>query len=55
MMAPELGLFLCECMFQNYNRKFGGINGNLDLGNWTQQVRDFKHTFVYPHIARTNK
>ena len=41
-MAPELGLFLCECKFATYNERFGKDRDRLDLSDWHDEVEKFK-------------
>ena len=41
-MAPELGLFLAECMFGLYNEVFGNTREPLRLSDWAADVEAFK-------------
>eukprot|EP00898_Chlorokybus_atmophyticus_P009005 jgi/Chlat1/9105/Chrsp97S08383 len=54
-MAPELGLFLVECIYGNYNRKFAHLHGELTLRAWADAVEEFKVAKVYPHIVSTER
>ena len=49
-MAPELGLFLCECQYDAYNKRFSAEREPLRLENWRDKVDAFKHQTVYQHI-----
>jgi tRNA pseudouridine38-40 synthase len=49
-MAPELGLFLCECQYDAYNKRFSAEREPLRLENWRDKVEAFKHETVYKHI-----
>lgn len=49
-MAPELGLFLCECQYDAYNKRFSAEREPLRLENWRDKVEAFKHKTVYKHI-----
>ncbi len=49
-MAPELGLFLCECQYDAYNKRFFAEREPLRLENWRDKVDAFKHQTVYQHI-----
>jgi len=54
-MAPELGLFLCECIYKAYNDKFGSIHESLELTKYADRVEKFKNKFVYAHIAKQER
>jgi tRNA pseudouridine38-40 synthase len=54
-MAPELGLFLCECIYKAYNDKFGAVHDALQLSKYHDKVEAFKHSFVYTHIAKQER
>jgi len=54
-MAPELGLFLCECIYKAYNDKFGGVHENFELAKYSERSESFKQTHVYPHIAKKER
>ena len=49
-MAPELGLFLCECQYDAYNKRFSTERVPLRLDNWRDKVEAFKQQTVYKHI-----
>ena len=52
-LAPDLGLFLDESIFETYNRRWGeGRDAALDLsGRFGAAADAFKKEAVYPHIA----
>ena len=52
-MAPELGLFLCECIYHAYNTRFGESHEPLALEKYADKVDAFKTKFIYPHMANT--
>ena len=54
-MAPELGLFLCECIYHAYNTRFGETHEPLSLEKYADKVEAFKTTHIYPHMAETEK
>ena len=54
-MAPELGLFLCECIYHAYNTRFGETHEPLRLDAYADKVEAFKTTHIYPHMAETEK
>ena len=50
-MAPELGLFLCECIYHAYNTRYAETHEPMLLGNYVDKVEAFKKTFIYPHMV----
>eukprot|EP00850_Spirogloea_muscicola_P009509 SM000053S17466 [mRNA] locus=s53:514065:516429:- [translate_table: standard] len=54
-MAPELGLFLDECLFHSYNRHFGLSHAALTMAPFAPVVEAFKRDHVYAHIAATER
>ncbi|CAL8468878.1 g8419 [Coccomyxa elongata] len=51
-MAPELGLFLDECVFESYNDRWGtDREACVRLAAFQDQVDAFKRDRIYPHIA----
>ncbi|OUS45186.1 tRNA pseudouridylate synthase [Ostreococcus tauri] len=54
-MAPELGLFLCECIYKAYNDKFGSVHDNFELEKYRDKSEAFKRAHVYTHIARQER
>lgn len=54
-MAPELGLFLCECIFGAYNDRFGSVHDAFQLDKYAEKSENFKRTHVYTHIANQER
>ena len=54
-MAPELGLFLCECIYKAYNDKFGAVHENFELAKYQEKSEAFKREHVYTHIVRQER
>lgn len=52
-MAPELGLFLDECFYTAYNKKFSNSHEEITQKGYEELIRKFKHDVIYPHIATT--
>ncbi|CAM6093013.1 unnamed protein product [Calypogeia fissa] len=52
-MAPELGLFLEECYYSAYNRRFKVTHEEMSLSSFSAEVNEFKKEFIYPHIGST--
>jgi tRNA U38,U39,U40 pseudouridine synthase TruA len=50
-MAPDLGLFLDECYYGNYNERFGYLHEALQLSDFSIEVATFKKERLYPMIA----
>ena len=51
-MAPDLGLFLDECYYEAYNRRWSLQNEALQLEDWKDEVAVFKNEQLYPALAR---
>ena len=48
-MAPELGLFLDECVFRSYNDRWGNDReAQVSLSNFQEQVDTFKVSCAVP-------
>ncbi len=54
-MAPEHGLYLCECFYHGYNSRLGQEHGALDFGIFRQQAAGFKASHVLPSIAQQDE
>ena len=54
-MAPELGLFLCECIYHAYNTRYAESHEPLALDDYANDVEAFKKSHIYPHMASTEK
>lgn len=52
-MAPEVGLYLDECFFPSYNKKWKDSHEELSMNGFSEEAEDFKMTYIYPHIAST--
>lgn len=52
-MAPELGLFLEECYYSSYNKKFHTTHEDMSLNSFAKEVKEFKDEFIYSHIVST--
>ncbi|CAN6461902.1 unnamed protein product [Victoria cruziana] len=53
--APELGLFLDECLYTSYNQKWKDTHEQLSLAGYAEQAEDFKMKHIYAHIASTER
>ncbi|CAI5527265.1 unnamed protein product, partial [Closterium sp. Naga37s-1] len=53
-LAPELGLFLVECMFPAYN-KWAASHPLVTLEPFREAAERFKEEVVYPHIVSTDR
>ncbi|MCO5610091.1 hypothetical protein L7F22_064326 [Adiantum nelumboides] len=51
--APELGLFLDECMYPAYNQKWYNTHEEVSQKGHEQEIIRFKHNVIYEHIAAT--
>ena len=51
-MAPDLGLFLDECYFDGYNKRWAQLHERLSLEDFADEVAKFKEACIYPHIRR---
>jgi tRNA pseudouridine38-40 synthase len=51
-MAPDLGLFLDECYYEAYNKRWGHQNEHLHLSDWQGAVDEFKKKKLYPALAK---
>ncbi|KZV16538.1 tRNA pseudouridine synthase A, mitochondrial, partial [Dorcoceras hygrometricum] len=52
-MAPEVGLYLDECFFTSYNKRWKDSHEDLSLKCYSEEAEDFKMKYIYPHIAST--
>ena len=52
-MAPELGLFLCECIYHAYSTRYKDSHEALQLSDHEDKVEAFKAKFIYPHMGKT--
>lgn len=51
--APEVGLYLDECFFTSYNKKWKEIHGDLSMKDYEEAAEEFKMKHIYSHIAST--
>lgn len=51
--APELGLFLDECMYPAYNQKWCSTHEEVSQKGYELEISSFKHKVIYEHIAAT--
>ncbi|KAI5057095.1 hypothetical protein GOP47_0027110 [Adiantum capillus-veneris] len=49
--APELGLFLDECMYPAYNQKWYNTHEEVSQKGHEQEINSFRHSVIYEHIA----
>ncbi|XVF83049.1 hypothetical protein PTKIN_Ptkin16aG0101200 [Pterospermum kingtungense] len=53
--APEVGLYLDECLFASYNQKWKDSHEELSLKAYEEEAEEFKMKFIYSHIASTER
>lgn len=53
--APEVGLYLDECLFTSYNQKWRDSHEEITMEPYADQAEDFKMKQVYSHIASTEQ
>lgn len=51
--APEVGLYLDECFFTSYNKKWKEIHGDLSMKDYEREAEEFRIKHIYSHIAST--
>lgn len=49
--APEVGLFLDECLYPAYNNRFTGTHEEISLKDYENEIAAFKSEFIYSHIS----
>uniref|UniRef100_A0A1D1YUF1 tRNA pseudouridine synthase 1 n=1 Tax=Anthurium amnicola TaxID=1678845 RepID=A0A1D1YUF1_9ARAE len=49
--APEVGLYLDECIFASYNQKWKDSHEPVAMGAYADQVEEFKTKYILSHIA----
>ncbi|XP_072958143.1 uncharacterized protein [Typha angustifolia] len=49
--APEVGLFLDECFFSSYNKKWMDSHEVLSMEAYAEEAEEFKMKHIYSHIA----
>uniref|UniRef100_A0A1J3I6M3 tRNA pseudouridine synthase 1 n=1 Tax=Noccaea caerulescens TaxID=107243 RepID=A0A1J3I6M3_NOCCA len=50
-MAPEVGLYLDECFFTSYNKRFKGSHEEVSMEEYKEVAEAFKWKHVYSHIG----
>ncbi|KAL1193176.1 putative tRNA pseudouridine synthase [Cardamine amara subsp. amara] len=50
-MAPEVGLYLDECFFTSYNKRFKGSHDEVSMEAYKEVTEEFKWKHVYSHIG----
>ncbi|OMO54258.1 Pseudouridine synthase I, TruA [Corchorus olitorius] len=53
--APEVGLYLDECLFASYNQKWKDSHEELSMKAYEEEAEGFKMKFIYSHIASTER
>lgn len=51
--APEVGLYLDECFFSSYNKKWRDSHEEVSMKAYAEEAEEFKMKHVYSHIAAT--
>jgi tRNA pseudouridine38-40 synthase len=51
--APEVGLYLDECFFTSYNKKWEDTHEEVSMESYADAAEDFKLKHIYTHIAST--
>ncbi|XP_039060039.1 tRNA pseudouridine synthase A-like [Hibiscus syriacus] len=51
--APEVGLYLDECIFSSYNQKWKDTHEELSMKAYAEEAEEFKMKFIYSHISST--
>uniref|UniRef100_A0A0E0CPK2 Pseudouridine synthase I TruA alpha/beta domain-containing protein n=1 Tax=Oryza meridionalis TaxID=40149 RepID=A0A0E0CPK2_9ORYZ len=49
--APEVGLYLDECMFTSYNKKWKDSHEAVSMEPYSEEAEEFKLKYIFPHIA----
>lgn len=49
--APEVGLYLDECFFSSYNKKWKDSHEELTMEAYAEEAEKFKLNYIYSHIA----
>ncbi|XP_039137475.1 tRNA pseudouridine synthase A-like [Dioscorea cayenensis subsp. rotundata] len=49
--APEVGLYLDECLFTSYNQKWKDSHEDMSMEAYAEQAEEFKIKHIFPHIA----
>ncbi|KAF0934780.1 hypothetical protein E2562_028635 [Oryza meyeriana var. granulata] len=49
--APEVGLYLDECMFTSYNKKWKDSHEAVSMEPYSEEAEEFKIKYIFSHIA----
>ncbi|KAK3154862.1 hypothetical protein QOZ80_2BG0195990 [Eleusine coracana subsp. coracana] len=49
--APEVGLYLDECMFTSYNKKWKDSHEAVSMEPYWDDAEEFRNKYIFPHIA----
>ncbi|KAL6634896.1 hypothetical protein ACP70R_027567 [Stipagrostis hirtigluma subsp. patula] len=49
--APEVGLYLDECMFTSYNKKWKDSHEAVSMEPYSEEAEEFKIKYIFTHIA----
>jgi len=49
--APEVGLYLDECMFTSYNKKWKDSHEAVSMELYYEEAEEFKAKYIFTHIA----
>ncbi|CAN6280444.1 unnamed protein product [Urochloa humidicola] len=49
--APEVGLYLDECMFTSYNKKWKDTHEAVSMEPYWEEAEEFKVKYIFTHIA----
>uniref|UniRef100_A0A0D9VJ99 Pseudouridine synthase I TruA alpha/beta domain-containing protein n=1 Tax=Leersia perrieri TaxID=77586 RepID=A0A0D9VJ99_9ORYZ len=49
--APEVGLYLDECMFTSYNKKWKDSHEAVSMEPYSEEAEEFKVKYIFSHIA----
>ncbi|KAI4388492.1 hypothetical protein MLD38_000814 [Melastoma candidum] len=53
--APEVGLYLDECFFTSYNKKWRDSHEELSMKAYEKEAEEFKMKYIHAHIAATEQ
>ncbi|XP_010266941.1 PREDICTED: tRNA pseudouridine synthase A, mitochondrial-like [Nelumbo nucifera] len=53
--APEVGLYLDECLFTSYNHKWKDSHEELSMETYKEEAEEFKMEHIYSHIVSTEQ
>lgn len=53
--APEVGLYLDECLFSSYNKKWKDSHEEMSMKAYAEEAEEFKMKHIYSHIGLTEQ